>query len=381
MSELTALLITTFTVTSVLWLSRLKVGWIQKLLDWFPAILFSYVIPAAFTHAFNLNLSEVYLHTLSRNWVIPLAILTVMSSLSFHKLKQVGVKPIILFATGSFSIAVLAPVFVSAFIFVWPSSREIFIDQGYWRGLIPIVGSWIGGSTSQLVLKELVVCPESLFLSVIVLDNVLINSWTILMFQSIKRSDALNTFLKIAPQELQPAYKTSRSEGDPIHSTRLTSGLILVGTFIIISSTDNFLLRISLLSVAGLALGNVIPRWSHSFVLKAGGILIIIIMSILGLRLDFNNLSLPMAFVALCIVWIVGHYVVMLLMAKILNVHMAWVPIASMANVGGISTAPAVASAYHKDWMPHAILLAILSMVSSNLWGVFSIFLFNLFNL
>jgi uncharacterized membrane protein len=50
-----------------------------------------------------------------------------------------------------------------------------------------------------------------------------------------------------------------------------------------------------------------------------------------------------------------------------------------MANLGGISTAPAVTSAYNKKWMPHAILLAILSMVTGNLWGMFTIFLFELF--
>jgi uncharacterized membrane protein len=43
---------------------------------------------------------------------------------------------------------------------------------------------------------------------------------------------------------------------------------------------------------------------------------------------------------------------------------MAWVPIASMANLCGISTAPAVTAAFEKQWMPHAIVLAILSMVS-----------------
>ncbi|MEJ0055309.1 MAG: DUF819 family protein [Bacteroidota bacterium] len=54
-------------------------------------------------------------------------------------------------------------------------------------------------------------------------------------------------------------------------------------------------------------------------------------------------------------------------------------PIASMANLGGISTAPAVTAAYNKDWMPHAILLAILSMVTGNFWGIYTIYLFNNF--
>ena len=60
------------------------------------------------------------------------------------------------------------------------------------------------------------------------------------------------------------------------------------------------------------------------------------------------------------------------------RIHMAWVPIASMANLCGISTAPAVKAAFEKQWMPHAIVLAILSMVSGTAWGLFTTFLFGL---
>lgn len=376
-AEITALLIVVITVLSVLRLSRQKVLWIQKILDWFPPILFSYVIPASVTHLFRLDLSAVQLHGVSRDWIIPMAIITVMSSLSFLKLKQVGAKPVLLFVSGSFAIAVLAPSLVSLFGWFWPSSKDIFITQGYWRGLVPIVGSWIGGSTSQLVMKELVSCPESLFLSVIVLDNILVNCWTILMFQFVKRSDGLNKWFNIKPTSFQSvAAATDRNANTSIW---ITSFAILLGTYLITLFTKDFLMRIALLSVVGLALGNLVSKWDHAFVLKAGGILIIIIMAILGLRLDFTQLTLPLPFIVLCVVWIIGHFIFMIMIAKLMNIHMAWVPIASMANVGGISTTPAVASAYHKDWMPHAILLAIVSMVSCNLWGLLSIYLFNLY--
>jgi uncharacterized membrane protein len=74
-------------------------------------------------------------------------------------------------------------------------------------------------------------------------------------------------------------------------------------------------------------------------------------------------------------VWLISHYVIMILVAWKLNLHMAWIPIASMANVGGISTAPAVTSAYNEEWMPHAIILAILSMVSGTSWGLLTVWL------
>ncbi len=101
-------------------------------------------------------------------------------------------------------------------------------------------------------------------------------------------------------------------------------------------------------------------------------------MAILGLRLTFDAFSLPPSIILACILWILAHFLVMLALAKVLNLHLAWVPIASMANVGGISTAPAVTAAFNEEWMPHAIILAILSMVTGTSWGLFTIYLLRL---
>lgn len=379
MDQWIALFVVVFTVLSVRWLNKQKTPWIQSLLNWFPAILFAYVIPAAVTHSTGLDLSHVYLHSISRNWIIPFAILTVMSALSIPQLKMVGARPIILFVSGSMVIATLPVILVFVAQIIMPNGHELFITQEYWKGLVPIVGGWIGGSTSQLVLKELVGTPESLFLSVLVLDNILVNIWTILMFQLIKRSDQFNAYFGITekipdfvPDEINPNSRT-------IGSIIITVTSIVVVTIAINWFVEDFLWRVILLSIIGLALGNFIPRWNHTFVLKIGGILIILIMAILGLRLDFSGLSLPIPFVVVAMVWIVAHYVFMMIIARLMKLHMAWVPIASMANLGGISTAPAVTSAYNEEWMPHAILLAILSMVSGTAWGMFTIYLFGLF--
>lgn len=374
-----ATVIVVLTVGSVLWLNQPKIIWVQQVLNWFPAILFAYVIPAAVTHTVNIDLSTVYLHSVSRNWIIPFAIVMVMSALSIPQLKIVGARPILLFVLGSFVIASLPPVLVWTSGFIAPGSYELFIGQEFWRGFVPIVGGWIGGSTSQLVLKELVQCPESLFLSVIVLDNILVNIWTILMFQAIKRSDMLNKVFGIngSINNLQNAEGLERNKS--MSSLLFTMTGISVAVLSVNFATDNFLYRVLILSGLGLMLGNFIPRWNHEFVLRSGGILIVMIMAILGLRLDFAGLSLPVSFVALCITWLLVHYIAMMLIAKVLGLHMAWVPIASMANLGGISTAPAVTSAYNKNWMPHAILLAILSMVTGNIWGMYTIYLFTRF--
>ena len=377
--EVKAILIVILTLIFVHWLNAQKSPWIKQILNWFPAILFAYVVPAIFTHSLKLDLSQVYLHQISKDWIIPLTILCVMSALSFRQLKMIGSKPIILFVGGSLAIATLPVLLVWLCGLFSSDAQEIFISSQYWKGLVPIVGGWIGGSTSQLVLKELVETPEGMFLSVLVLDNILVNIWTILMFQLIQRSDLLNNWFRI--QDTIPDFIPDQ---DPNAQRNWKVAFLTLGSVVILTALarwliPSFLWKVIILSLLGLLLGNFIKRWDHSLVLKLGGILIVAIMAILGLKLSFSNLSLPWIFVGVVITWLLLHYVIMVLIARGLKIHMAWVPIASMANLGGISTAPAVTAAYNEEWMPHAILLAILSMVTGTTWGMFTIFLFGLF--
>ncbi|MEL6721519.1 MAG: DUF819 family protein, partial [Bacteroidota bacterium] len=126
-------------------------------------------------------------------------------------------------------------------------------------------------------------------------------------------------------------------------------------------------------------LSNGIGKWPFEFVLKLGSILIILVMAVLGLKLKFGFIEMNLSFLLFLIIWLIGHFGFMLLVARLLHINMVWVPIASMANVGGIATAPAVTAAYEQKWMPHAIILAVLSMATGTFWGMLTIFLLRLY--
>ena len=367
--------IATFTVIAVYYLDRWENKHIKSLFDWVPAILLAYVIPALITFLMDVDFSQAEIHEFSKDYFIPLAIVAVMSSLSLGQLKAIGWKPIVVFVAGSLFIAVF-PVFLGLSLLDSDLVAETLINQDYWKGIPPIVGSWIGGSTSQLVLKELVECPENIFLTVLVMDNILVNIWTILMFQSIKKSKFLNKRFNITdiamPEDLRTETKNPIS---PWLCALLLFAAVVGCNFII----ESFIGRVVVLSFLGLALSNFIPSWNFKFTLKIGSILIIIVMAVLGLKLQFATLGFNTSFLGFLIIWLLGHFLFMIVIAKLLNVNMAWVPIASMANVGGIATAPAVTAAYEKKWMPHAIVLAILSMATGTFWGMLTIYLLKLF--
>jgi|TARA_B110001469_G_scaffold33398_1_gene33864 uncharacterized membrane protein len=368
-------LIISFTVISVFFLDRWENKHIKAIFNWVPAILLAYLIPAAISMLIGEDFAAADIHRFSKTYFIPFAIIAVMSSLSINQLKSIGWKPIAVFVIGSFWIAVF-PIMLAFVLLDTSFVANLLIHQEYWKGLPPIVGSWIGGSTSQLVLKELVECPENIFLTVLVIDNVLVNIWTILMFQGIKKTDSLNRFFKIS--NIAMPENIEEQKGEKIHPVFIF--LVLLSTILLVNNfIESFIVKVIAVSIIGLLFSNLIKKWNINFALRIGSILILIVMAILGLKLKFSAMEFDIAFLGFLVVWLISHVVIMLIAAKLLNVSIAWVPIASMANVGGIATAPAVTAAYEKKWMPHAILLAILSMATGTLWGLLTIFLFKTF--
>ena len=76
------------------------------------------------------------------------------------------------------------------------------------------------------------------------------------------------------------------------------------------------------------------------------------------------------------VLWLILQFALSFWLAYRMKISLVWVPLASMANLGGVSTAPAVASAYDKQLMPHAIVLAIVSMLTGTFWGLLALQLF-----
>lgn len=369
MTDVYAAVIVVITVFVVLYLDKIKYRTVEKILDWIPPILFAYIIPAVLVKMTGLNTSQTILSDWSKNFMVPLAILMVMTTLTIGQLRLVGWKPLVVFFSGSLWIALFPVLYF--FLFVLETDSPLAV---MWRGIPPIVGSWIGGSTSQVALKEIAETPEDLFLSVLIFDNILVNLWTILMFQVIKKTALLNKWLGIHNEipDLSFHGQTQMRVKNP------HSGILLL---IIISAMSYFLpvsyvQKIILLSVAGIFLSSSVQIWDQKLILKYSHMIIIVIMSVLGLKLNFDHFSMNGSFLYFLIIWLIGHFIFMMFFAKILRVNVVWVPIASMANVGGIATTPAVTATYKKELMPHAVILAILSMVTGTLWGVVTIALF-----
>ncbi len=339
---------------------------LEKFTRWVPAILLAYLIPAI-VNPLVLGVPESHLiHSLSKEFLLPLTVLCAMSSISLSDIKIVAGKPLIYFLLSSAIIAICPVVLIVIFSLTSSSFEEfLVIEEGY-TSTLPVVGSWIGGSSSMLVLKELAETPESLFLSVLVLDNLLVNIWTLFLFQWIKKTDQFNS--RFSREEVVFNTEATDKKYKPNLWLSVWSIVLIIGLSSLLELP--FLHKIILFSFVGLLLANLIRLWDHKALQKWSKLLIISVMSILGLKLNLDYLEFNPLLITFLGVWMVVQFSLSFWLALRMKISLVWVPLASMANVGGVSTAPAVASAYDKRLMPHAIVLAIVSMVTGTFWGL-----------
>ncbi len=354
----------------VIYIAKFKNKIVQKILHWLPAILLTFLIPGILSFIFDLSLENIPLHNWSKAYIYPITIFCIMSSMSLAQLKIVGVKPLLLFLVGSFTIAVI-PAFL---FFLYLMGSEQMLEL--WKGIIPIVGSWIGGSSSMLVLKEYVSVREDLFLSVLLLDNMIQNIVMIFLFQIIRRTDHFNKKFNISQSISFTENKTNEQLTNKNPYWSILIAVLITGTVVWLEF--DFIVNVIILSILGLVIGNILKFWSFGINLKIGSVGIIVIMSILGLKLKFDSFELPWILILFMINWMIINILVIAYFNYKLKISMAWGPIAMMANIGGISTSPALASAYNKKLMPHAVVLAIVSMATGTFWGFLTTFLIEL---
>jgi len=365
--SITIILITFFLVN---FLDKEGTQWVKKITRWIPAILFSFIFPAIITHVFKLDLSSAPIFSWNTKYLYPVTIFTIMASMSLKQLKIVGFKPLFLFFFGSLIISITPILLLLGVVLFQFDISILLIENGYWKGLIPIVGSWIGGSSSMLILKEYIALNEDLFFSVLVIDTIIQNIVMVLLFQSIKQTKRIDEKYDLDLIKFTNVDLEKKSETLNLPLTLFFSFSIPI-LFIFINLS--FLTNVILLSILGLLFGNFLKFWSHAINLKLGSIGIILIMAIIGLKLNFESFELPLEFVGIISAWMLINLISITIIGFKLKISFSWTPIIIMANIGGISTAPALASAYDKRLMPHAIVLAILSMATGTFWGIITV--------
>ena len=380
----------------------------RKLYTYVPALLLCYIVPATLNSLGVISGERSGLYTVSTTYLLPAALVLLTATADLRTIGRLGRKALITFFSGTVGIIVGAPVAFWLVIQLLPGFREQAMANDYWKGLVTISGSWIGGSSSQLALKEIYGCPESLFAVMLVVDAVVANLWTAALIYGAAHRDKIDTWLGADTRSIEDVKQrilAYREEPDrPANLLDLSTILALgfgggalahAGAYVLSTTlqpykttlagygldpfTSNFLWVVILSTSLGIAASFTRLRKLETLgTTDLAQLFVYFLIMTIGMRLNLSNVGGNLGLFLVAAIWMLIHVTVLLVTARLIRAPYFFVAVGSQANIGGVSTAPAVAAIFHPALAPVGVLLAVLSHVLGTYGGLLTAWLMRL---
>jgi uncharacterized membrane protein len=344
-----------------------------------PAILFVYFLPGLST-ALGVTPAASPAYAWMVRHLLPASLVLLMMTVDLPAILKLGGRALFMMLAGTLGIIVGGPVALAIF--------GAWLPAESWKGFAALSGSWIGGSANMVAMAKSVGTPDSLLGPVIVVDTFVTYAWmgVVLAASSLQarfdarigadRSaiDALATRLELTEQDRAPSetrdLATIVAVGALGAALALAAGdrLPKLGDPTIVSPTT---WTVMIATALGLVLSfTPLRRLERVGASKIGFLALYLMLTAIGAQADLAAVASAPAFIAAGVVWILIHVAVLLAAAWLVKAPLFFVATGSMANVGGVVSAPVVASVYHRALAPVGVLMGVAGYILGIYGGI-----------
>jgi uncharacterized membrane protein len=238
-----------------------------------------------------------------------------------------------------------------------------------WKPLAAVAGSWVGGTANLVAVSQAIgTSPEMLGFALLT-DALCYSVWVLLLFASVPLAPRFNAWAKArASGETVAAFAPEpEAPSTPGHAllwlgVGLSAGL-LARELAAVMPQDGVLNATSwtllLVSVAGV-LAALTPLRRLPGAEGCGSALLAIVVVTLASQGSFEGLAAAPWFILAGFIVLAVHAALMAGAARLFKLDLALVGVASLANIGGVASAPLLAAMHAKALAPLGILLALL---------------------
>jgi len=341
---------------------------LQPLFRVTPAVLYAYFLPALST-SLGITPETSQAYDWMVRYLLPVSLLLLMVTVDLRAVARLGGKALVMMLAGSAGIIIGGPVALALL--------GRFLPADTWMGLAALSGSWIGGAPNMVAIKESVGTPDSLMGPIIVVDTVVAYGWmgVLLLLSSWQakidrwlRADtgaveALDGRLDTAEGERRPAAVNDLAVilglgfGGAALCIWVGNRLPLLGQPTIISHTT---WTVVLVTTLGLALSfTPARRLERAGASQVGYLALYLMLTAIGARADLAKVLEAPLYLVVGVVWLAVHIAVLLTVARLMRAPLFFVATGSMANIGGVVSAPVVASVYRSSLAPVGVLMGV----------------------
>jgi uncharacterized membrane protein len=331
-----------------------------------PAVFWIYFLPMVMSTV-GLIPRESSIYGVLTACLLPASLILLLLGTDLRAISKLGAVALGMMLTGSVGILLGSAVVLRLF--------SPWLPRDTWMGFAALCASWTGGSANMIAVKEAIGTPDVIFLPMVAVDVVVSYSWMAFLMslrglQS--RYDDWNqsksVFLEKARARVDGFAKQEGMRVD-------VSGAILIvfagglGTLVSVNASklmpaaggfSSQAWAILIATTLGICFSfTPLRRLESRGASRIGYVLLYLVLASIGAKASLEQVSRAPLFIAAGFLWLVIHFSLLLFVAKLGKVPLAFAAIASQANVGGPVSAPIVAAVYDRRLAPVGLLLGI----------------------
>lgn len=349
----------------------------RKILTFVPAIVLVYVVAALMnTMGFFAKTTEISAaYSSVRGALLPAMLVLMLLKCDVRSIIKLGPRMLLAYACAVVSICV-------AFIVTYILLQNFYIDDT-WRAFGALAGSWTGGSANMVALQDIFQVPENLFGYILMMDTINYAVWVMFMFWLIPFAPKFNQWTK-APNVLGDSAANLHLEKEQEKPITFHNILYLLAIGLSVSAVCLWLGRtlpavgdvingmtwtVMIASFVGLILA-MTPVSKISGSSEVSNVMLYIIIALIASRSDFSSLTQAPVYLISGFVILFIHLIVMVLLGKLFRYDLFTLGVASLANIGGMASAPMLAASYHKSLIPIGVLMALMGSFLGTYFGL-----------
>ncbi len=244
--------------------------------------------------------------------------------------------------------------------------------------LAPLAGSWMGGTANMLALSSVVQSSEEDIGIIMLIDSVDYSLWVMLLLLLVPYASSFNTFTKAS----NPIEDIPLENRCALHFS--TKGYILLISSALLVSALSQVLGISLSKFIGSA-----TSWSIILATLAGiafsfsplskirglqataNAMLYLLIALIASRANIHFDMSLLFYLGLGISILFVHALLMLIFAKLFRLDLFSISVASLANIGGIASAPILCAAYAQSLVGIGVLMATIGYIIGTFVALF----------
>ena len=337
-----------------------------KIFHYLPSVVLVYACSMLFASlgvfAKNEEIDAIY--SLTKSNLLPAMLFLLLLQVDFSHFFKLGKSLLIAYVLAVFSLA-------CGFIllsFVFDFNHEMATAFG------ALSGSWFGGTANMIAVGSALGITQEAYGFVLIVDSVNYTFWVMFLLFLVPFAPLFNRFTQANTQQLLPSQIGCACNLGAKRYWLLLFLALLVSLFSqilashveILNSTTSTVLLATIFGV----LGSFTPLRNLGGSSEIASSMLLILIALIGSQAVFESFSAVGVYVLAGFMILLIHALFMVVGAKIFKLDLFSVGVASLANIGGVASAPILAAAYNKSLVSIGVLMAIMGYLIGTFGGL-----------